>query len=386
MNSFAKSVISLVAFVAPCLTLAESNTTQADLNQALQKIVSEHRSELGVVGFGAMMMRDGEIIASAVDGEREHGSDVALSVEDKWHVGSITKSFTATLIGRLVEQGVLSWETSIGEVFPEQTSMDSRWRWVTLAQLLTHTSGASSTLKRPWSFHFRSHAEGAERTAAREALVADILNNEPAAPAGTKFMYSNGGYLIAGVMAERRTRSTWEDLIRKEVFAPLGLKSAGFGHPADSTRKLGQPVGHKSTMGFIVTARSDPVEVIGPAGSIHMSLRDLVTYANDHLQGEAGRGKLLNAETYQRLHRPVLDSYAYGWVVLPNEAWANGTLIWHNGSNGMWDALLAMLPGSNTVIAVTSNDGRRMGEGDKTWAILEKAARLVGRNPSANRQ
>ena len=78
--------------------------------------------------------------------------------------------------------------------------------------------------------------------------------------------------------------------------------------------------------------------------------------------------------------------YAHGWVVLPNEAWANGRLIWHNASNGMWDALLALLPGSNTVIAVTSNDGRRIGEGDKTWPILEKAARLAEQSGVANRE
>lgn len=379
MNPITRGCVFLCALAAPCLAAAEPSSAQADLSRALQRIVSEHRDELGVVGFGAMVMRDGEVVASAVAGERKHGSGVALTDQDKWHIGSITKSFTATLIGRLVERGVMSWDTTIGEVFSDLTAMHERWRPVTLAQLLTHTSGASSSFKRPWSYYFRTHDEGAERSDARETLVADFLKNEPAAPAGTKFMYSNAGYLIAGVMAERKTGSTWEDLIRKEIFRPLQLRSGGFGHPEDLNRQLEQPRGHKTTLGFIVSADSDPVLVIGPAGSIHLSLRDLLVYANDHLQGAAGRGKLLRPETYERLQRPVLDNYAYGWIVLPNEEWAKGALIWHNGSNGMWDALLALLPGSNTIIAVTSNDGRRIGEGDKTWPILEKAARLVSK-------
>jgi CubicO group peptidase (beta-lactamase class C family) len=384
MNPTTRGLLVLCALVAPCFATAQPKIAQTDLSQALQGIVSEHRDELGVVGFGAMVMRDGEVVASAVAGERKHGSGVALTDKDKWHLGSITKSFTATMIGRLVEREVLRWDTTIGEVFSDVTEMNERWRSVTLAQLLTHTSGASSSFKRPWSYHFRTHDEGVERTAARETLVADFLKNEPAAPAGTKFMYSNAGYLIAGVMAERKTNSTWEDLIRKEIFAPLQLRSGGFGHPEDSGRELGQPRGHKTTFGFIVSAEIDPVLVIGPAGSIHMSLSDLLVYANDHLQGAAGRGKLLTAETYQRLQRPVLDNYAYGWVVMPNEEWAQGAFIWHNGSNGMWDALLALLPGSNTIIAVTSNDGRRIGEGDKTWPILEKAARLIEEGSVAN--
>lgn len=379
MNLVIRSLVTVGALVAPCFAAVASNNDQVDLNQALQRIVNEHRNDLGVVGFGAMIMRDDEVIASAVAGERKHGSGVLLRHEDKWHLGSITKSFTSTLIGRLVERGVLSWETTIGDVFPELRQIDERWRSVTIAQLLTHTSGASSSFKRPWSFYFRTHAEGAERSAAREALIAEFLKNEPEFPAGTRFMYSNAGYLIAGVMAERKTGSSWEDLIRKEIFAPLQLRSGGFGHPKDPGGTLEQPRGHKKVLGLIVSVDKDPVLVIGPAGSIHMSLRDLLVYANDHLQGAAGNGKLLEARTYQRLQRPVLDNYAYGWVVLPDEEWAKGALIWHNGSNGMWDALLAILPGSNAIIAVTSNDGRRMGEGDKTWPILEKAARLLER-------
>src|SRR5690606_7572601 len=197
----------------------------------------------------------------------------------------------------------------LGDTMPVGES----WRGITVEQLLSHTSGASSALRPPLSFLFRTYAEGAERTAAREMLIAKYMEKDPVEPPGTTFMYSNGGYLIAGVMAEKITGSTWENLVRQEVFNPLGIKSGGFGHPHEEAGELQQPHGHKSFMGFIKSTGADPVSVLGPAGSIHIGLQDLLIYGNDHLVGESGQGKLLKAGTYQKLHARVLDKYGFGW-------------------------------------------------------------------------
>ncbi len=383
MTRAIRSLPALCALTIASLAAAAPNVEKQSWSPALDRIVTEHRDNLGLVGLGVMIMKDGEIIASAVAGERKHGSGIPLTEQDKWHIGSITKSFTATLIARLVERGELSWDTTIGDVIAGSAEISEAWQRVTVEQLLTHTSGASNKLKRPFSYLFRDHPEGPDRMIAREALVLDFLKDEPVAPAGSKFLYSNAGALIAGVMAERATGSSWEDLIRREIFAPLGIHSGGFGHPEDQAQDLEQPRGHKSFLGFTVSVDEDPTIVIGPAGSIHMSLRDLLVYANDHLQGETGGGKLLEPESYRKLHRPVLDHYAYGWVVNPHAEWSKGPVIWHNGSNGMWDALLAISPKTRTIIAITSNDGRRALAGDATGPMLEKAAQLLaGANAS----
>jgi len=67
-----------------------------------------------------------------------------------------------------------------------------------------------------------------------------------------------------------------------------------------------------------------------------LSLKDLAFYANEHLQGVQGKGSLLKAGTFQRLHKPVLDDYAYGWVAGFSEIDGDDLLLWHNGSNTMW--------------------------------------------------
>jgi len=103
-----------------------------------------------------------------------------------------------------------------------------------------------------------------------------------------------------------------------------------------------------------------------------MSLHDLALFANEHLQGQTGRSSLLKPETFQRLHEPSLDDYAYGWVVQPRKELNVGTVLWHNGSNTMWYALVAVLPDINTVIAVMSNDGNINLAEQTAWEIIRQ--------------
>ncbi len=377
MNRMFISIIMVTLCVPAFCADAMSAVATGNPQQMLENLVIDHRNDLGAVGVGVMVSRDGEVIASVVAGERKHRSGAPLTADDKWHIGSIAKSFTATLIARLVERGVLNWDTTISDVLGDSMEIRESWRQITIEQLLTHTSGASSRFRPPLSFLFRTHTEGEERSAARASLITRFMKNDPLAPAGSTFMYSNGGVLIAGVMAEKLTGRSWEDLIRQEIFLPLGIRSGGFGVPTGGTGEPGQPRGHKSLLGIITSVNSDSTLVIGPAGSIHMSLPDLLIYANDHLAGESGNGKLLRPETYQKLHTPILDNYAFGWVVNPHEEWADGPIIWHNGSNGHWDALLALLPESRTVISITSNDGRFASSDRLTQPLLEKTIRLL---------
>ena len=186
-----------------------------------------------------------------------------------------------------------------------------------------------------------------------------MIADKPAYPPGTKNMYSNVGYTIAGAMAEKVTGATWEDLMKREVFEPLKLTEAGFGPPKSGDQTIEQPRGHRSVLAGKVAMHdeADNSPIMGPAATLHMSLQNLCTFANDQMLGELGKGKLLSAETYKLLHTPVLNDHACGWI--KNRPNANIPYIeyWHNGSNTYWYALVAFIPEKNLVVAVTSNDG-----------------------------
>ncbi len=376
MNISRLTLILALTFISYINTAqAAHDNTKELLPKKLTAWVSQQKEKADLVGLGAMVMHHGEIIAGAVDGEREVGTDVALTIRDTWHIGSVTKSITATMIARLVEKDLLRWDTKIEDVFTDNAKINLLWRDVTLAQLLTHTAGA------PQRFSFFSNlgdpVEGAERVAAREHQVLNILEDKPKTIPGSRFSYSNLGYIIAGAIAEKVTHLPWETLVTQEIFTTLKLSSGGFGEPLNRADTLEHPRGHSKFLGFLSRDLDDLSPVYGPAGTIHLSMEDLLTYANEHMQGKQGHGKLLSEKTYQHLHNPIKKSYAYGWAIKSNQTWVDGPIIWHNGSNGSWYTLLAFIPSLDLSIVVNSNEGNVSGAEKSAWKIIEQVSTLI---------
>ena len=104
--------------------------------------------------------------------------------------------------------------------------------------------------------------------------------------------------------------------MKRQVFVPLELSEAGFGPPKSSDATLEQPRGHRAVLAgkISVDDKADNTPIIGPAATVHMTLRNLCTFATEHLRGDRGAGKLLSANTYKLLHTPALDHYACGWL------------------------------------------------------------------------
>ena len=232
---------------------------------------------------------------------------------------------------------------------------------VTFDQLLSHHGGLPANPTMPLMLKARTSTEPLVEQ--RRQAVAEVLATAPVHEKGTKVLYSNAGYVTAGSVLERIAGTPWEDLVREQVLAPLGLRSAGFGAPGKAGT-VEQPYGHLVPVG--VSRPPHPVPpgpladnpaFLGPAGTLHMSIDDLAAYVREHMNGEAGAGTLLSADSYRRLHREVADHYGLGWVDERAE-WAGGErVIWHNGSNTMWYALIAFLPEKRLGFVAVSNGG-----------------------------
>lgn len=340
---------------------------------SLAGLVTDLRKEHRLVGLAAMVMVDGKVMSSAAHGERKKGSGVPLELGDRWHLGSITKSITATMIGRLIDSGQMNWTDTIGERFPD-ASIHEDWKPVTLQQLLTHTSGAPANFSLGVSL--KKPALGPECTQERRKAVMDVIAEKPAHRPGETFAYSNVGYTIAGAMAETATGVRWEDLVKREVLEPLALNDAGFGPPKSPSNTLDQPRGHHA-YGWKKRSASDEEDntlIMGPAGAVHMTLGNFCNYGAEHLRGELGAGTLLTAETCKWLHAPRLHDYACGWVVKQPTHEIPCTVYWHNGSNTMWYALVVFIPGKNMVVAVTSNDGDIKAAESAAWKVVKACA------------
>ena len=343
-----------------------------DFQTVLETSLRQLRSDTGLTGVAAAVMTAGRFRGVAVDGERRRGSGIPVTVNDRWHAGSIAKSMTATLIAVMEHEGKLSIDMALPELMPE-IEMAGGWRPCTLKHLLTHTAGAPANFPMKVLKVWPGTAE--ELVAARRQFIAEILAEEPESPCGERYSYSNVGYTIVGHIAETIAGKPYESLMRQKVFLPLELNSAGFGPPKGDEPNQ-EPLGHMKLLWLRYAL--DPFEwpadntpVMAPAGGVHLSIRDLACYGSIHLEGANGTAtSILPQENWERLHTPFLEDYAHGWVRYQRE-WAGGPLIWHNGSNTLWYALLMLLPARNTVLAFATNDGA-IEEAEKAFVGLAR--------------
>jgi CubicO group peptidase (beta-lactamase class C family) len=338
--------------------------------ELLDSLVEPLRAAEGVPALGLAVVRGSSVVGLGVTGHRQAGSTNPVRSEDCFHLGSNTKAMTATLLAVLVEQGKIRWTTTVGDVFPTlRDGIRSGFRSVTLSQLLTHQSGLpDDTMPDPilWPQICALSGPIVEQ---RRRLVELVLSRAPAAPPGSRFQYSNAGYTIAGAMAEMVAGLSWEDLMARHVFAPLGMTSAGFGSPG-APGADNQPWGHTGDGYRPVPPgpAADNPPVIGPAGTVHSSLRDWAAFASLHLRGARGEGGLLlRPETFQHLHRAPLGNYnaegrlyAHGWVVVP-WARAGGTALAHPGTNTLWYATIWLAPARDTAFLIATNCGGDVG-------------------------
>jgi len=327
------------------------------VSQMLETIREKHN----LPALAAAVVVDGKIVATSAVGLRKNGGTEKVTVDDEFHLGSVTKSMTATVAAMLVEQGKISWTTTIGEAFPElKSEIHPDYLDVTLEQLLSHRGGAPGDAPADlWRQAWEAKGTAAEQ---RLAFIKGILARKPEAKPGTKFIYSNQGYTIARVMLEKAAGKTWEDLLRSMLFEPLGMTTAGFGAPA-TVDNVDQPWGHIKTM----LSGGEPVPpgpgadnplAISPANAVHCSVGDLAKYAAFHMAGERGGSKLLKAESFKKLHTIAAgnDDYALGWMVL-QRPWAGGRALMHNGSNTLFYVVVWMAPEKKSAVIVASNIG-----------------------------
>src|SRR5262245_8977346 len=290
-----------------------------------------------------------------VDGERAVGSRIAVQKSDLWHIGSITKSMTATLVGRLADYGELDWDETVGDVLRGVApDMRNAYRAATFRHLLCHRAGVPRDIL--WDRVGPFSEDIADARDERAFYVRNALSMKPVGPMTTTFEYSNIGYVVAGAMLEVKFGASWEDLITAHLFEPLGLTTAGFGAPGHFG-VLDQPLGHAMAANGngreaypIGEGGTDNPVVIGPAGRVHMSLQDLLLFLSAHRD----RTAYLKPETWNILHTPPFGGdYAMGWVVRGDGG------LWHDGSNGLWYAEALVDAGGEIVAAAAANDGYR---------------------------
>lgn len=311
-------------------------------------------------GIAALIIRNLVAEPEVVAGVRRAGVQVPIEPGDRWHIGSDTKAMTATLIARLVERGILSWDARLDQMLPQFAAlMRPEYREATLPDLMSHRAGLPAN-QRSKAFFDSFRADTAPLPQQRLRYLERALTDAPAGEPRGEPSYSNTGFVVAAAVAECATGRPFEALIRSEVFAPLQMNSVSF----EQLGGAAEPHGHRNNR--IADRPQDLIPaILNPAGGLRMSLADWASFCVDQMAGERGNGRLLRGDSYRFLHTAQGSSLGgLGWGVTDSAFGGAGPALTHAGSDGNWFALVCLFPARGSGVLVAANAGSSMG-GDK---------------------
>ena len=301
------------------------------MDQIVQTYVTSHQF-MGSV----LVARGSRVLLSKGYGSANLEWEVPNSPNTKFRLGSITKQFTAASILLLEERGKLNINDPVKKYVPDAPPT---WEKITIFHVLTHTSGIPSFT----SFADYPKLEPFPTTA--EQLVARFRDKPLEFQPGEKWNYSNSGYVLLTYLIERISGTGFEQFVRENIFAPLGMQDSGY----DSNSAM---IPHRAS-GY--TRNNDKFE---NAGFIHMSVPQgagaLYSTTEDLLKWEQGLfgGKVLQAASLEKMTTPFKNNYAFGLQV---ETVGDHKIIDHGGGIEGFNTELAYYPDDKLIVAVLGN-------------------------------
>jgi len=395
--------IRIVVVVLALVLAGGVAPAQESLNPLLQPYLAAYE----IPALAAAVVQDGQVIAVGAVGTRRWGTQIPVTLDDRFHLGSDTKAMTATMAAILVEHGKLRWDSTIGEVFPELgDGADPVFKALTVERMLSHTSGLpSDNLSKEAKSYlvFLTNMDGCPPGNLDE-IRAWLVGKWAALPMpgrpGVRFEYSNLNYTIVGAMIERLAGQSWEELIVEWIFEPLALRTAGLG-PQCTPGRVDAPLPHAFIGGKIKPMLAGPMAdnpaVIGPAGLAHMSVLDFARWAG----WNAGQGKrgpaIVRPDTLKKLHAMVAEMppakdapigtppsgrYAFGWGEMKLDSYPN-PVIFHGGSNGMNIARILFDPAADFAVVILTNIATPKCDAALKALTRELFEKYAGRNDPA---
>ena len=350
---------ALISCAGSARTRAEGEKKMAipDASRDPDEVIEEYLSRKDLPALAVAAVKGGELVYSRVAGHRRAGGPEPVLRGDAFHIGSDTKAMTALLAAMLVEEGKISWDSTVASILSGEVSYRAEYGPVSLELLLCHESGLPAELQpAAWASFF-----GAKEPvrAERKRMAESALSLPPRAKPGESFSYSNFNYVVAGLMLEKASGNAWEDLMRERLFEPLGMNGAGFGPPASEEAamagKADAPWGH-SPEPIAPGPEADNPPALGPAGTVHATLDDMIAYLRLYLDGGLGPdgSRLASADSLARIAAPRLERYGLGWINLGS---AEAPVLVHDGSNTMFYCSLVVIPALRLGVVVMTNRG-----------------------------
>ena len=315
-------------------------------------------------GAAALVRFRGETVLRKGFGMANLDLGVAVTPEQVFEIGSVTKQFTAAAILRFAEQGKLALSDPIQKFLPDFPTGDAT---VTLEQLLHHTSGVPSyTEMQEWLPRWREDMT-------LDTLIALFRGKPLDFPPGTSWNYSNSGYVLLGAVIEKVSGRSYEEYVEKELFAPLGMKDTRYGHQEEVVR--GRVTGYQKGADGYENAPYLSLTQPYAAGSLLSTVDDLALWS-DALES----GKVVSIASRDRMFTPAILKGGDQDGVSTRYGLGNGTgeiagrpIHEHGGGIHGFVCDLLRAPQDDLLVVILSNNPSSGRPGEIAHAIAEKA-------------
>ncbi|HEX5809574.1 MAG TPA: serine hydrolase domain-containing protein [Anaerolineales bacterium] len=307
--------------------------------------------QFGVAGMAIGIVREGQIYAEGF-GVRNIETQEPVTASSLFHLASISKTFVATALMQLVEQGKVNLDASIVQYLPDFRVDDERYRQITVRQMLTHTSGMPDTDDYGWD-----QPEYDDR--ALERYVHSLENERLIATPGEKFAYSNIAYEALGLLISRLSNQSFEDYIAQHLLRPLDMTSSTFLKMEVEPEHATTP--HVVLPPTMVSPAYPYNRAHAPSSTLHSSALELCSWALMNLQRGEFRGqRILEATNFEQLWQPhrqtspshPVESVGLSWFI---DTYRGHRRIRHDGMDVGFQSDLMLLPEQSLAVAVLAN-------------------------------
>lgn len=325
-------------FLISIIVFSFSATHSQDISAKINTLIAAYNAS-GQFNGSALVIEKNKIIFKKSFGYADFSWNVPNSVDTKFRIGSITKSFTAALVLKLVEQGKLSLTDSASKYIPDFNK--PLFDKITIKHLLTHTSGLPDYNNVP--DFFRQVQSG---YLTKQQIVKKISEYDLLFEPGTKFNYSNDGYRVLGAIIEKATSKPYEEMLEQFVLKPLFLTNTGYMSRTTIVEKLS--VGYQKR---ITGMENAPFYEQSPASGMYSTIEDLYKY----LQA-VNNDKLLSTKDKELIWGVSPYGNAYGWQVSDINIGSNKLhKIMTEGTVYGFFARLVYFPNDNRTIVLLTN-------------------------------
>ena len=320
------------------------------INEQLDKLINTY-TEYGKFNGSVLVANQGKVIFKKGYGMANMEWDIPNKSNTKHRLGSITKQFTAMLILQLAAENKLDLHAQISKYLPDypKESGDK----ITIHHLLTHTSGIPNYTSFPDFFQNESRNPYTPDEFVKK-FEDKPLDFEP----GEQFSYSNSGYFLLGVIIEKVTGKSYEQMLNEHIFSPLNMTDSGYDNHDDILKN--RATGYEKNGNTFVNSKYLDMTIPYAAGSLYSTVEDLYKW------DQALYTNTILPKDYMDMYfKPYItafgnNSYAYGWGVGKSPIGKSTDSIYtisHGGGINGFNTIISRAPSDKSLVVLLNNTG-----------------------------